>query len=79
MNTYLDALMAREIVLDDWELMESARYAFKIGARLVEWEFSRPAKARLSTDGGSVSVLVVGPSHSRIVANFRTTLSTTTR
>lgn len=29
MYQYLDFFMSREPVLDDWELMESARYCFK--------------------------------------------------
>ena len=29
MLEYLEALMSREPVLEDWEIMESARYAFK--------------------------------------------------
>jgi hypothetical protein len=29
MHEYLEVLMSREPVLDDWEVLESARYAFK--------------------------------------------------
>lgn len=39
---YLEMLMARDPSLEDWELLECARYAFKTCARLLEWEFSRP-------------------------------------
>ncbi|KAJ9092442.1 hypothetical protein QFC21_006824 [Naganishia friedmannii] len=50
MHDYLEVLMNREPVLDDWEILESARYAFKIAARLVDWEFSRPGKSRVDSD-----------------------------
>jgi hypothetical protein len=63
MNHYLSTLMSRDPVLDDWELMESARYAYKIGARLVDWEFSRPARSRIDSDGTRVSVGSENPSH----------------
>jgi hypothetical protein len=33
MHEYLETLMNREPVLEDWEIMESARYAFKY----VKW------------------------------------------
>lgn len=69
MHDYLETLMSRGPVLEDWEIVESARYAFKcvladlypafcaltlqhfrISARLIDWEFSRPGKARVDTD-----------------------------
>ncbi|GHJ86997.1 hypothetical protein NliqN6_3399 [Naganishia liquefaciens] len=58
MLEYLEALMSREPVLEDWEIMESARYAFKISARLVDWEFSRPGKGRVDPDPSRANTFI---------------------
>ncbi|KAI5451703.1 hypothetical protein NCC49_001352 [Naganishia albida] len=58
MHDYLETLMSRGPVLEDWEIVESARYAFKISARLIDWEFSRPGKARVDTDPSRVDTFI---------------------
>ncbi len=54
MSNYLAVLMARTPNIDDWELMEAARYAFKLTAKLVEWEFSKTSRTKGLAEGTSV-------------------------
>lgn len=55
MSNYLAVLMARTPNIEDWQLMEAARYAFKLTAKLVEWEFSKTSRTKGLADGTTVS------------------------